>query len=90
MNIQEMRGLVHDVVWYECHYGDRVASDAAEGLTWDVDATVEVITEYLLNRGTYDTVQNMVQWLAEEHIHLAALDWFSSYEPVLIRLETVK
>jgi len=85
MDIQEMRGLIHDVVWYECNYSDAATSDLAEGLVWDIDATVDNITEYLLNNGTYYEMCDWEQWRYEEGVHLAALDYFSSYEPVLIR-----
>ena len=87
MDLQEMRGLVRDVVWYETHYGDEADSYAAEGLTVDIDATVEAVFEKLLNDGTYNEVQGMERWLYEETVHLAALDYFSSWEPVLIRME---
>jgi len=85
MDIQEMRGLIHDVVWYECNYNDAAATDLAEGLVWDIDATVDNITEYFLNNGTYYRMREWEQWRYEEGIHLAALDYFSSWEPVPVR-----
>ena len=90
IDIQEMRGLVYDVVLYEANYGDYVDSDAAEGLKWDIDATVDEVTEYLLEDGTFYRVQAKPRWEAEEYVHLSALDWFSSYEPVLVRVEAAR
>jgi len=87
MDLQEMRGLVHEVIWYETHSGDDFANYAADGLTVDIDATVDVVFEKLLNDGTYYEVQGMERWLYEETVHLAALDYFTSWEPVLIRME---
>lgn len=86
MDIQEMRGLIHDVVWYESNYHDAATADLAEGLVWDIDATVEKITEHLLNDGTYYEMAGWEKWQYEEGVHLAALDYFSSYEPVLVRI----
>lgn len=87
MDIQEMRGLIHDVVEYESNYSDAATSDLAEGLVWDIDATVEKITEHFLNNGIYYEMSDWEQWQYEEGVHLAALDYFSSYEPVLVRGE---
>jgi len=85
MDIQEMRGVIHDVVWYECNYIYAATSDLAEGLVWDIDATVDNITEYLLNNGTYYEMCDWEPWRYEEGVHLAALDYLSSYDPVLVR-----
>lgn len=87
IDIQELRGLVHEAVWYEANYAEDVARDYDEGLRWDIAATVDMVTEYLVKNGTLYLVQAKQQWEAEEYVHLAALDWFSSYEPVLVRLE---
>ena len=86
MDIQEMRGLIHDVVLYESNYNDAATADLAEGLVWYIDATVEKITEHLLNDGTYYEMAGWEQWEYEEGVHLRALDYFSSYEPVLVRM----
>ena len=89
MDIQEMRGLIHDIVWYESNYGDGAANDLAEGLVWDIDATVEKIAEKFLNDGTYYRMRDWEQWRYEEGIHLATLDYFSSWEPVLVRVGVI-
>jgi hypothetical protein len=86
MTIQEMRGLIHGVVWHECNYNEAATEDLAEGLVWDIDATVEKITEKFLNDGTYYLVRDWEEWRRDEAIHLAALDYFSSYEPVLVKI----
>lgn len=85
MDIQEMRGLIRDVVLYESEEGPYVVSDRDQGLVCDIDDTVDSITEKFLNDGTYDEMKDLEQWEYEEGIHLAALDYFSSYEPVLVR-----
>ena len=48
---------------------------------------VLVLHPGLRHDGTLYLVQAKQQWEAEEYVHLAALDWFSSYEPVLVRVE---
>ena len=88
MDVKEMWELVSDVVWYEAYDSESAHDYTAEGLTVDVERTVERVVDALLKNGTYDRVRHWEQWKYEETVHLAALDWFSSYEPVLIRLET--
>lgn len=88
MDVKELWELVHDVVWYEAYEGDDADQYTAEGLTVDVDRTVERVVNALLIDGTYDEVRYWERWKYEETVHLAALDWLSSYEPVLIRLES--
>lgn len=85
MDIQEMRGLIHDVVLYECNYSDAATTYLAEGFICDIDATVEKIAEHLLNDGIYYEMAGWEKWQYEEGVHLRALDYFSSYEPVLTK-----
>jgi hypothetical protein len=60
---------------------------AAEGLRFDVDATTDAIVTHLLNDKPFlARLKQLDGWRAEELVVLAALDYFSSYEPVLMRM----
>ena len=83
-----MCSCIDDVVAYEYEDHDFGANDLDAGLDWDLDATAEKITLHLLSKGLLEKYAAHPDWRFEEAIHLAALDWFSSYEPVLIRMES--
>ena len=77
MTIEEMRDLVEGVVQFEREESDDV-------LGWNIGATTDAITEHLLKTGVYDRAKDLEQWRFDETIHLSALDYFSSFEPVFV------
>jgi len=79
--------LVDDAVAYEYEHSDLAEQDADEGLRWDCEATAKKIVDYLVEDGAIERYADRSDWEYEEAILLSALDWFSSYEPVLVRVE---
>lgn len=67
---------------------DVVASEQMESVdddvVWDIEKTVDVIIEHLRSTGKIVALANRSDWEVEEGIHLAAFDYFSSYEPVFV------
>ena len=49
----------------------------------DVIETSLAIFRHLLKNGTFDKMRETpYQWLADEYLHLAVLDYFSMFEPI--------
>lgn len=85
-----MCSLVDEAVHHECEWGEYAAADLEAGLTWDLDATAEKVHRYVSKHLVLDDYVEKPDWLFEEAVLLTALDYFSSYEPVLVRMETNK
>lgn len=86
MDMQEILAEVEIVVRYEMFEAE--ADCMEQGLEWDVEETRDRVFQHLINRpGFVEWLDTVEQWYAEETVHLAALDYFSSYEPVYRRIE---
>lgn len=71
LNISE---LIRDVVVYEQFENEKE--------NWDIDATVLKMIPHVESRLSSYPIQEMPNWRFQELVHLVALDWFSSYEPI--------
>lgn len=79
--------IVDDAVAYEYEHSDLAKQDADAGLRWDCEATAKIIVGYLVDGGVIERYADLPDWRYEEAILLSAIDWFSSFEPVLVRVE---
>lgn len=85
MDMQEMLAEVEIVVRYEMFEAEPDYME--QGLEWDVEATRDRVFEHLINKpGFVEWIDTLEDWHAEETVHLSALDYFSSYEPVYRRV----
>jgi len=87
MSPKEMWALIYDVVLFEANQSAEDEIYVRHDPEWDVDRTTEKVFEHLVADGTYDLMKHWEQWKYEEGVHLAALDYFSSYEPVFVGME---
>ena len=88
MDKQQVLSEIELIVEYEQR---EHAEDYDAGLIWDVGATRDAIFEWLMDDEYFlDTVGKMrTDWEIEEYVHLCALGYFSSYEPVFRQVENV-
>jgi hypothetical protein len=86
MDIQKIRSLVWDVVWFEAYEQDPELRE--QMLSINIDDTTDAVLEYVINMpGLLEKLEGMETWMAEEYVHVVALDYFSSYEAVFSALE---